>query len=548
MPRAKSNKALNEENAALKEKLALYDAWFQAIDENANFDFWFKDQNSNYVYANTHFAKSMGRDKKDLQSVSIDKVFSGDRLDRVRALDRQIMAEGYLNRVIPCDASGKLEMHEEHRFVVKDSKDKPIGLGCFAFEVTEKSIAEDALDQAERLAGLCSWRWSAENNTLISCSDHMADLLGVPITEVFDLFPRRSDLLVLPEDRHLLEPVKALIEGRSKEGYDIEYRMRLFDGEFVHVREAAEPFSKGGELTEYVGVMQDITRQKQTEVALKLANNSLEKKVEFRTAELRAAKEAAEKANKAKSQFLANMSHEIRTPLNGVMGMAQVLSRTELDDQQRQFLKSMEISGRNLLDVIIDILEYSKIETGKLGLDMREFELKTSLDEIIAMLSPLAGQKGLDLTLEYNSDLSTPLFGDEMKVRQILINLIGNAVKFTEEGFVHVEVDSTVKKGMAHCKFTVQDSGPGIPRSHFKRIFEQFEQSDGGYRRTHGGTGLGLAIATSLAAMMKGSISVQSKVGYGSTFTFECALPLNTTSNLDPRQNTSARQPTSLAS
>ncbi len=520
-----SQEKLIAENEVLKDKVAQYEAWFRAIDEHAKFDFWFKDHDSNYAYVNPHFAKNMGRDKCAMESQTIDEIFQGDRYERVRALDLQIMSEGYLNRVVPCDASGRLEMHEEHRFAVKDEAGNPIGLGCFAFEVTEKSLAEETLAKAEQLASLCSWRWSAQNNSLISCSDQMADFLGVSITEAFGLFPKRATMLVLPEDKHLLRPIEDRIRGKLSTGYEIEYRIRKFDGEIRHVREIAVPFSTNSEITEYIGIMQDITRQKEIEAELLTTNETLEKKVEFRTAELQAAKDAAELANKTKSQFLANMSHEIRTPLNGVMGMTQLLARTELDERQQEFLHSMEISGKNLLDVINSILDFSRIETGKLKLELTEFDLPTLLKETVSMLSPLAEQKGIDLRMNFALDLPTYYVGDSLKIRQILVNLIGNAIKFTEAGYVNIEVSGVTRKEVTQLEIAVQDTGIGIARQDFDRIFEQFEQSHTGYCRAHGGTGLGLSIATSLADMMNGEIKVRSQVGNGSIFTFNCPLP-----------------------
>jgi len=239
----------------------------------------------------------MGRDKCQLEQTPINEIFEIDKYERVRRLDQQVMTDGYLNRVVPCDASGKLEMHEEHRFVVKGDDGAPIGLGCFAFEVTEKSLAEETLDQAEKLAKLCSWRWSAETNALISCSEQMAEFLGVSATETFALFPKRFETLVLPEDRHVFKTIQDRLQGHSDESYEIEYRLQRQDGAVIYVREKAEPFSTSNNGTEYLGVMQDITEQKAAQQALTRANENLENKVLSRTAELEAAKNIAEKSN-----------------------------------------------------------------------------------------------------------------------------------------------------------------------------------------------------------------------------------------------------------
>ena len=525
---------LIKENEALKSQLAQYEAWMRAIDEYANFDFWFKDADSTYKFVNAHFAKNMGRDKCQLQDKSAEDIFDGDRLDRVRTLDKQIMADGYLKRVIPCNASGKLEMHEEHRFAVTDERGKPIGLGCFAFEVTEKSLAEETLDQAEKLASLCSWRWSSELNALISCSAQTGAFLGVPLIDVFEVFPKRASKLVLPEDRHLLKPVEDLISGRSSDGYEIEYRLRRPDGEIIFVREIAEPFNDGGKVTEYLGVMQDITREKKAEAALKQANETLEKKVQERTAELRAAKNSAELASRVKSQFLTTLSHEIRTPLNGVMGLTQLLARTDMDAQQTQFIKLMELSGKNLMDVLNSILDFSRIETGRLELSESGFDLRRLMDETIELLAPLAAQKGLDLRFNFPKDLPTHFMGDRLKIRQIAINLIGNAIKFTEKGYVEVEIFGDLAEDKMRLNLAVKDTGIGIANSDLLRIFEQFEQSDTGYRRSYDGTGLGLSIAKSLAEMMDGNIAVESTLNVGSRFVFTCDLKIVADTDMEP--------------
>ena len=344
-----SNKDFQDEVLRLREEVSKYQAWFRAIDEHDPFDFWFKDVNSNYNYVNPHFAKNMGQNKQRLEETPIAELFKKDKYRRVRALDQKIMSDGYMNRVVPCDVSGKLEMHEEHRFVVKGEDGKPIGLGCFAFEVTEKSLAEETLHQAEKLANLCSWRWSAETNSLISCSEQMADFLGVSLTEAFEVFPRRSELLVVEEDKDALKPVEDRINGTSDGSYEIEYRIRRQDGQLIYVREKAEPFAtENSTSVEYIGVMQDITEQKAAESALKTVNEDLERKVLSRTSELQIAKESAEKSNQIKTQFLTSMSHEIRTPLNGVLGMRQLLSRTNLNESQRYYIDVMEQSGRRV--------------------------------------------------------------------------------------------------------------------------------------------------------------------------------------------------------
>ncbi len=170
----------------LREKCALYESWLRALDEYGKFDLWFKDKNSEYRFVNQHFASTMGREKSELINQSPEAIFGSDRADRVRAMDRKVMDEGLLQRVVPCDEAGSLEVHEENRFVVKDQNGDAVGLGCLAFETTEKSMAEEALSQAQQMARLGNWRWSVRDKCLISCSDQFASILGVSFTQAFD--------------------------------------------------------------------------------------------------------------------------------------------------------------------------------------------------------------------------------------------------------------------------------------------------------------------------------------------------------------------------
>ncbi len=273
--------------------------------------------------------------------------------------------------------------------------------------------------------------------------------------------------------------------------------------------------------------MQDITEQKAAEQALKMANESLERKVQIRTSELQIAKESAEIASRVKSQFLANMSHEIRTPLNGVMGMSLLLGRTSLDQKQRQYNDIMQTSGKNLLEIINSVLDISRIETGKLHLSMDDFNLFDLITEIISMLEPLAQEKNLKIGFEYAANLSQIFFGDRTKIRQIVINLVGNAIKFTEKGFVTINVFGETAVHLTEVNISVKDSGIGISDADCGRVFEQFEQADTGYRREYAGSGLGLAIARSFAVLMGGEIKIESEIGVGSNFTFLCPLRVN---------------------
>jgi len=307
------------------------------------------------------------------------------------------------------------------------------------------------------------------------------------------------------------DELRDLMDGLSRDRPEIESELGMeLDGNIRWQHWIVRSmFDDNGYLVEYQAVGRDITERKHAED------------------ELRHAKEIAEAATRARSEFLANMSHEIRTPMNGIVGMTELLLRTSLTTQQYEYAEIIHQSTDALQTLINDILDFAKIEAGKLALEKAVFDLESAVFDVARLLSITAETKGYELIVRYAPSAPRHFIGDAGRLRQILTNLVGNAIKFTSKGHVLIDVECQVQTLESACmSFQIKDTGIGIPSEQLETIFEEFTQADTSTTRQFGGTGLGLAISQQLVKMMNGEIGVKSKLGKGSTFTFTLPLPL----------------------
>ncbi|WP_435011339.1 PAS domain-containing protein [Tundrisphaera lichenicola] len=352
-------------------------------------------------------------------------------------------------------------------------------------------------------------RWLQVNDSVCQIVGYSeADLLGRSFQEITHPDDLETDL----------DQVRRVLAGEIR-SFQMEKRYFHRDGHVVWVLLSVSLVRDAeGSPLHFVSQIQDITERKRFE------------------AELLAARDQAMAATRAKAEFLANMSHEIRTPMNGVIGMTELLLDTQLDDLQRDYSETIRSSGEALLTVINDILDFSKIEAGKLSLEATGFGLRTLMEEVSDLLAPRAHQKGLELICRVDPEVPDRLVGDPGRIRQILTNLAGNAVKFTDKGEVVLEARLIGKdEGRATFKVFVHDTGVGIPEDRQAEVFESFTQVDGGSNRRFGGTGLGLTICRSLVGMMGGTIGLESRPGRGSTFWFELRLGFEADEGDQPR-------------
>ena len=344
---------------------------------------------------------------------------------------------------------------------------------------------------------------------LLYASKNIENILGYSAKELLNRDVEYSNLVHEDDILAVLENIKAN-QASGKRSFTDQYRIRTKTGQIIWVSDHSQmKLDANGDIETIYGYISDITD-------LITAQQKTEK--------LRIERIAADKAGENKAHFLANMSHEIRTPMNGVIGMADVLSYTDLNERQSEIVQTIIRSGQSLISIINDILEFSKIEANKVVLEDVPFDLEVALHDVTTLLRIGLADKNVDMLIRIDPDLNTMVRGDVGRVRQILMNLIGNATKFTKSGHIFIDVKGVQTEGSLDLQIDIEDTGIGIPAEKLETIFEKFNQADNSTTREFGGTGLGLAISLNLAQIMGGDISVKSEVGVGSVFSITLKL------------------------
>jgi len=500
------------ERKRAEEELRLKTALLEGQSETTIDGILVVDNEGHIVLANKRFGLNFGI-PDELLNTRDDLIVFKHVTDKVEDPETFVEKVNYLNSHRDEKSRDELKfkngkVFDRYSAPLVDSNGGYRGRIWYFRDVTEQKRAEEELFQSRQMLqsilDTIPQRvfWKDRNISYLGCNKIFA--IDAGLKDPAEIVGRNDNELAWKGSAELYRADDKRVMESETPRINFEEPQRRPDGSETWLRTSKLPLrDRDGKVIGIIGTYEDITAEKRAQV------------------ELHRAKESAEAANRAKSEFLATMSHEIRTPMNGIIGMTDLALDTDLTPEQREYLGMVKESGDALLTLINDILDFSRIEAGKFALDTTEFDLEDCLTNTAKTFAPRAHEKGLELSYQIQSDVPKALVGDPSRLRQIIVNLLGNAVKFTERGEVVLRVETESLAASEAClHFAISDTGTGIPQDKQKMIFEAFTQVDSSMTRKYGGSGLGLTISSKLVRMMGGRLWVESELGKGSTFHF----------------------------
>lgn len=493
---------------------------------------WLKDPDGVYMACNPEFERFFGAPEANIVGRTDYDFVAKDLADFFRENDRRAILKGGPStneEWVTYATDGRQVLLETTKTPMFSKEGALLGVLGIGYDITDRKISSLALENKEKQlrfviegAELGYWDWNIATGK-VERNARWAEMLGYTLEEIQTTAKQWSGLIHPEDSGRAWESINAVLDG-SAEVHRAEYRMFHKDGSVRWILDQANVMERdaAGKPLRMCGTHTDITSRKESE-------SVLQQLVDKRTRELMVAKNAAETANVAKSAFLANMSHEIRTPLNAIMGMAHLMRRAGVSEQQADRLNKIEAAGSHLLEIINAVLDVSKIEAGKFDLAEDPLYVDEMLADVSSMIGPRVKSKGLRFRIE-TSTLPEQLIGDHTRLQQALLNYLTNAVKFTEHGEITLSARTESETAdAALLRFEVRDTGPGIAPEALGRLFSAFEQADNSITRKYGGTGLGLAITRKIAQLMGGDAGVETELGSGSTFWLTVQLRKGTT-------------------
>lgn len=511
-------KQLNSQLKQLQQKYEDTDFLLRTIIDYSPGMIYWKDQNSRYLGVNKYWCEITGIDKVEDVLGKKDKDIWPDEDDSLRKNDLKVLKTGkslVAEEISYIKGRGKVAFIS-YKSALRDRNGNIIGVIGTSLDITLlKTVQQELEDTSFMLKSIIDYApgliyWKDQNSTYLGANKYWCELAGIDKVEDVlgkkdkDLWPkkfadslRKNDLVVLKTGKTLITEESAYMKSRETVVTTISYKSPFRD--------------RKGNIIGIIGTALDITQLKAIQ------------------GELIEAKKKAEIASLSKTSFIATVSHELRTPLNAILGMTQILEGQELTKSQQECVEAIHSSGKNLLTLINDILDYAKLEAGKVELKPGPLDIAKAIREACETASHLTSEKNIKLQTNFAKKIPNKVIGDELRIRQVLLNFLSNAVKFTEKGKISITVGCSTREDIATFRIIVEDTGIGIPQEAIPTLFERFTQVESAYSRRFHGTGLGLAIVKNLVETMGGEVGVTSKLGKGSRFWFTIPLPIDKT-------------------